>query len=424
MKRVLITPQHFPQYQIFTAPQRNVIAVCGRRFGKTAAAIERALRKMRRRKLRGWIIAPTRDMVKDLFWETLKERADRLHWKVKTNENDLTIERLSTGARYRLLSGEKPERKRGRGLDDVIIDEAADMDASLWPEVIRPALIDRKGTALIQGTPAGRNHFYELWNSTAGDPTWGRFQFKTIDNPYLPRDEIEHLRATLDDRTFRQELEADFVEYLGAAYSYHDPDVHRKEYPFNPNREIMVCCDFNIDPCIWELGQPLDVPIDIEYIFDEICQRNTTIWRMCAEVKRRIVGLYAGNDQAAREHRLVFYGDFTSAKRRDVSAGNSSWQIIRQEFEQWNATFNLKQNPRVVDRLNAMNGAMRSSDGKVHFAYSKRAIELNKDFDMCSGDDVLKKAVVGDRTHASDGVGYMMDWKRPIMQSFAQQFAD
>lgn len=422
--RVFITSQHPKQKAVFDARQRFVIAVCGRRFGKTVIGIERALRNMRRKKFRGWIIAPTRQMVKDLYWEPLKERAERLHWKVRKNETDLVLERLSTGARYTLLSGDRPERLRGRGLDDVIGDEWADMDGNLFPEIIRPALIDRRGTALLVGTPAGRNHLFELWNGVEHNPEWARFQFKTIDNPYLPADEIAAARATMDERTARQELEADFVEYLGAAYHYHDRAVHRVERPFNHDAPIVVCADFNIDPCIWELAQPLTHPVECEYFFDEICQRNTVVWRMCAETQRRIIALFSGDEMRARQHPLKFYGDYTSNKRRDVTAVDSAWGIIRSQFDGWNTEFNLKNNPRVVDRLNAMNGLMRGADGVVRMGYSARCVELGKDFDMCSADDVLRKGAVGDRTHASDAAGYYVEWEHPVIRVFGRQWVD
>lgn len=421
--RVVISPQHPLQQQVFDAIARHrfVIAVCGRRFGKTTIGVEQALRDMRRPRYRGWIIAPTRQMVKDLFWEPLKERADRLKWRISKNETDLTIERLSTRARYTLHSGERPERLRGRGLNRAIVDEASDMDATMWPEVIRPALADRRGDALFTGTPSGRNHFYTMFQDAADKPDWARFQFKTIHNPYIDPAEIAAIRASVDDRTFRQEMEADFVEYLGAAYSYHDPTIHCIERPFDPNRPIYAMLDFNIDPCVWELGQS---HVDIEYIFDEICQRQTDIWRMCADLKSRLIALAGGDEMRARVHPVIFYGDYTSTKRRDMSAVDSSWGIIRIYFDGWNTEYRLKNNPRVVDRLNSMNALMRGASGNVRFGYSKKAVMLGLDFTMCSVDDVMKKGAVGDRTHASDGVGYFADYEHPIVKIISRQYND
>jgi hypothetical protein len=43
----------------------------------------------------------------------------------------------------------------------------------VFSEVIRPALADRGGWALIIGTPNGMNHFYDLvQHAQSGDPAW------------------------------------------------------------------------------------------------------------------------------------------------------------------------------------------------------------------------------------------------------------
>lgn len=405
----MIGEQHPHQREIFLDPTRFRVAVCGRRWGKSVLGLETALECAYRVKLsKIFIVCPTREMAKDLFWEPLKRRAGDLRWSAKVNESELSLRRNSNGSVIQLKSAEKPDRLRGRGLNYCVLDEFADMDAEIWREVIRPALADRRGRALFIGTPKGRNHFYELYESAGTDPEWRRWSYRTIDSPFIGADEVQQARRDLDERTFRQEFEADFVDYLGRAYVYHDALVHRQARPFNPALPVSCALDFNLSPCIWEMGQ---IDGDKLHVFGEIVQRETDIWRMCAELKRRLeqVGAKPGS-------RIDFYGDYTSAHRRDVSATAASWDIIRSEFSGYASQFWLRSNPVILDRVNAVNARLRSADGTIRLSYDPKCIELGKDFDLVDMEMLTtKKGQAGDRTHASDAIGYLVSYKWPIL---------
>jgi hypothetical protein len=354
-----------------------------------------------------FIVCPTREMVKDIFWDYLKKRVDTLKWRVKINESELSIKRLLNGAVIQLKSADRPDRLRGRGLTLCVLDEYADMEEGTWQEVIRPALSDTGGGALFIGTPKGRNHFYELYEQAVGDE-WGRWTYRTVDSPFIPDAEVEAARRDLDERTFKQEYLADFVDYLGRAYVYHDAQVHRVVKPFDPALPVAVALDFNISPCLWEMAQ---IDGDRVHFFDEIKQSETDIWRMCAELKRRLAqrGVAAGG-------RVEFYGDYTSASRRDVSATAASWDIVRGEFTGNNADFRLRKNPNIVDRVNAVNSRLRSADGTVRLTYDPKCVELGKDFELVDMEMLTtKKGQAGDRTHASDAAGYLVHFEWPIL---------
>jgi hypothetical protein len=232
----------------------------------------------------------------------------------------------------------------------------------------------------------------------------------TLDNAgNLTDGYIDEQRATLDERTYKRFILNEWVSVeSGLAYPYYS-EVHRSERMLDDRRPLCVSADFNIDPCIWELFQ--DSPAHTHF-FDEICQRQTDIWRMCAELKKRLIAVAGGSEDNARRRRTIFYGDYTSAHRRDVSATSASWELIRREFSGWNAEYRLENNPRVMDRVHAVNARMRSADGYVRFSHSSKCVELRKDCEMVSTDDLLKsKASAGDRTHASDAAGYPIHYE-------------
>ena len=86
------------------------------------------------------------------------------------------------------------------------------MKVQVWEQIIRPALADVKGGALFIGTPAGRNHFWDLYKyaDEAEDHDWSAFHYTSYDNPFLDPSEIEAAKKTLSTFAFRQEFMSSF----------------------------------------------------------------------------------------------------------------------------------------------------------------------------------------------------------------------
>ena len=62
----------------------------------------------------------------------------------------------------RLFGADNADALRGQFFDGVVADEYGDWKPSVWSYVIRPALADRGGWAIMIGTPKGRNQFWEM----------------------------------------------------------------------------------------------------------------------------------------------------------------------------------------------------------------------------------------------------------------------
>lgn len=234
---------------------------------------------------------------------------------------------------------------------------------------------------------------------------------------------VDEQRATLDERTYRRFILNEWVSTLsGLAYPYYSVTAHRKSLPLDASLPLCVSADFNISPCIWELFQ--DSP-EHTHFFDEICQRQTDIWKMSAELQRRLIVVAGGDELAARQRHTIFYGDFTSSARRDVSATADSWGIIRAEFEGWNVEFRLAPNPRIIDRTNAVNSRMRSVSGISRFTHDPACVELGKDFETVTVDDLRDgKGKAGDRTHASDAAGYPIFYEHRVNRAIGRQYTN
>jgi hypothetical protein len=192
--------------------QRFSVLVCHRRAGKTVLAIRHIIDKAlrcERPQPRYAYIAPLFVQAKAIAWEYLKTFTRPIPG-VRVNESECWVE-LPNQARIRIYGADNPDALRGIYLDGVVPDEVAQMDPTLWGEVLRPAIADRNGWALFIGTPKGVNLFSELYYSAQGRPDWYSALFTVYDTGALPDAEIEDAKRSMSDDQFAQEFLCDFA---------------------------------------------------------------------------------------------------------------------------------------------------------------------------------------------------------------------
>ena len=199
--------------------QRFSAGVAHRRAGKTVAAINDLVMGAIDNPLqnpRAAYVAPLFNQAKDVAWIYLKHYARPLLAK-PPNESELYVE-LINGARIRLYGADNPDRLRGIYLDDVVLDEYADMHPAVWPEVIRPLLADRRGRATFIGTPKGRNAFHEIYTRALTDPDWSTFMLKASETNIIHPDELLAAQRDMTPEQYAQEFECSFEAAILGAY--------------------------------------------------------------------------------------------------------------------------------------------------------------------------------------------------------------
>jgi len=207
---------HPAQLEIFKSDARFKIVVAGRRFGKSYLSAWLLLINAIQSKSKDvFYIAPTFQQAKDIMWAMLKELGQDLIIQAYENTAVLT---LINGRKIYLKGSDRPETLRGTGISYVVLDEYASMKPVVWEQIIRPSLADVQGRALFIGTPAGKNHFFDLYNDAIDDDEWDRFQYKSIDNPFLPATEIKASKKNMSTMSFRQEFEASFETFSGGIF--------------------------------------------------------------------------------------------------------------------------------------------------------------------------------------------------------------
>jgi hypothetical protein len=379
------------------------VVVAGRRFGKTHLALYDAfLRGVGKSNQRIWFVAPTYRQAKNIAWVVLKHIVfDEPRYLKKINEAELYII-LYNGSRIELKGADNEDSLRGVGLNHVVLDEFAFMKKEAWTEVLRPALSDKKGSAMFIGTPDGFNYFYDLYQKgMSEEDNFKSWYFKSIDSPFIDPLEIEAARKELDEKTFRQEYEASFEAASGRVYYTFDRKENNSEERYTRQLPLILTVDFNVSPMSWLIIQEIRGET---HVIDEIIRRNTNTEEMA-----KIVGDLYGYGTP-----FEIYGDY-SGIARSTKSPSTDFDIMRTYLP--NCNFNLKPNPSVVDRVNSVNSRFCNASGKKRlFVNIKKCPELVKDLEQVvwkEGKREIDKSNI-ERTHSSDALGYYIDYRYSI----------
>lgn len=228
-EKVRLPYPHPGQQEVRRNAKRFNWLSAGRRWRKTtlcmAIAVEAAIEK------KGTYIwgAPTFDQVRIGFDETKRAVGNYAAFNISR-----MVAEFPNGGRIIYRSLDNPDNARGYTADGVVMDESADVKQEAWYEVLRPMLIDTDGWAWLVGTPKGRNWYWtehvraldrtdsNAWQvPTLGVEIVGNKLVRKphpLENPEVPFIEVEHLYRTMPERTFQQEILAQFIESSGQVF--------------------------------------------------------------------------------------------------------------------------------------------------------------------------------------------------------------
>ena len=223
------------------------VVVCHRRFGKTVWAINHILRAAlmcQKNNPRLAYMAPTYRQAKNVAWDYIKEYAGKIPG-VRFHETELRCD-LPTGARISLLGAENPDSLRGIYLDGCVMDEVADMPENVFPEVLRPALSDRKGFCIFLGTPKGHNAFYEKYEEAVANDDWLAAVYRASETGILDQEKV-----MMSSDQYAQEFECSWnANVPGAVYGKEleeaQADGRITNVPYNPASKVDTWWDLDV----------------------------------------------------------------------------------------------------------------------------------------------------------------------------------
>lgn len=326
--------QHFVRYH--ERDKRWSCIVAHRRAGKTVATVFDLLTcalGTKRKDARYAYIAPYYSQAKAIAWDYLKRYSAPLGAKV--SEAELSVE-LRSGNRVRLFGADNPDALRGIYFDGVVLDEYGDQRPTVWGEIIRPLLTDRKGWATFIGTPKGRNHFYDIREQARTNEDWLYLELRASETGALEQSELNDAKRTMTDAQYLQEFECAFdVPALGAIYA--------KEYQAaRDNRRIG--------------NVPYDPLLQVSTHWDIGIGDSTAIWfaqRAGAEI--RVIDYYEANSfgldhyvGVLKSKPYVYAEDWLphDAQARQLTSGKSTLEILR----------SLGRNAKVTPKLSLEDG--------------------------------------------------------------------
>lgn len=148
-------------------------------------------------------------------------------------------------------SAKYPDSLVGEALEGVILAEAAKLKPAIWTKYIRPMLADYRGWGLMTSTPEGKNWFYELYmrGLDEEDKNWWGVRMPSWSNNILFPDgrydsEIIDMSKDMSDEKFKQEIGAEFTEFVGRVYKDWDDETHVGNFKYNPRWPLYIATDY------------------------------------------------------------------------------------------------------------------------------------------------------------------------------------
>ena len=439
-KDPLAFDHHWKQARYEYSPKRFNIVPGGRRSGKTQGAKRRGSRMSLNNTLwpdfRIAYTAPTYAQVKRIYWDDLHRILTAIDKNVikDSSRTELRIQ-LVNDAEIWLIGMDKPDRFEGPSWNHVFVDEAANTKSEAIEQHIMPALSERLGGLDLYGVPEGRNHYYKaamFAQEKENQDEWGYHHWTSLEVMpiYLGEEaaerEIARARRRMDELTFKQEYEADFIHFIGQAYYQFDRAEHAVDrLPYDPEAPLHLAFDFNIDPgCAIVIQEAREQnrkgprPDCTLAIGEVTIRKASTTDRVC----KRLI-----EDWGTHKGMVYCYGDATGAAGGSAKVRGSDWEIIkailRKQFGS-RLRFRVQRKnwaPRV--RVNSVNSRLRSATDEIRFMVDpvmcpELATDLDEVQTVKGGSGEIDKTSDSDRTHHSDAAGYYVTRRFPMGGGF------
>lgn len=262
---------HQRQRAVHTAKKKHRFRVAsnGRRWGKSqvggheltheafAARFRQADLEPKGRRAEFWIVGPEySDAEKEfrvLYNDLVGLEAPMDHPGTYYSATGDSMHLSMYGGRFQVhaKSAKYPDTLVGEALEGVILAEAAKLKPTVWTKYIRPTLADYQGWAFMSSTPEGKNWFYDQWvrGQNAEDPNWWSIRSPSWDNDILfplgrNDPEILDMEGDMSAEKFKQEIGAEFNEFVGRVFKDFDEELHVGTHRYNPRWPVYIATDY------------------------------------------------------------------------------------------------------------------------------------------------------------------------------------
>ena len=408
----LYQEDYFPhQWDFLTSnkPINGLIAGFG--SGKTHVFIHKTFinhitKKNKKGLSNGWIVYPTYDLADELFVQPF---TDLLISKGIPYKYNISKHRFTTPyGQIKLYQLQKPQRIIGAELNYIGFDEF-DIESYKNCDIAFKKSVGRmRGSEdceiYIVSTPEGYHYCHKIFVEDASEDRH-LVHGKTQDNKYLPESYLKLMRSTYDEKLLRAYMDGEFTNLQqGATYYGFSREKNIKKTEYNRSLPIHIGMDWNVDPLCAVSFQVYTHQTPHIHVVKEIALHHAGEGALLTQrMIDTIKDLYP-------MQRYLAYPDSTGSARNS-SAQYSDIQLLRQNKIQVNVAH---VNPRVVNRVNAMNKQLTEQNIIIDPSCKILIGDLEKVTNKEGTREIDKsnKAL----THMSDALGYGIHWLKPIVR--------
>jgi hypothetical protein len=339
------------------------------------------------------VFEPTRDQCLDVFIEPFLDMIPS-RWITSYNKTHLKFKFIN-GSQLKLHSGEAFKRLRGVDANHVFVDEFQDQDFQMVERVILPTLGVVKGKLDVTGTPSPTAH---EWRDFMQSQAVSLHTWTTAQGGLIEQSELDYFKSIMDDRAYRQEFEAEWLE-IGGQIAYNFSKESIVDVAFDTSLTTWVSYDFNVNPMTAVVIQEKD---GIGYVIQDFQIANSN-----TEHTTAIVCEYLAK-QGLTSGKIFVTGDYAGKSRSTKGGGVTDYQLIETVMNQMGYTVNLdwiRRTKRIEDRHLLTNVALKRANGTRTMFINKNCKYLIKSLERVTREDFSKGDPKG-LTHIYDAFTY------------------
>lgn len=326
--------------------------------------------------IRGLVGAQTYTLVRDTTLQTYFEHLDNFGFtEGKDYDWSSSLQKLTfkNGSEILFRHFDEPNKLKSLNLGFVEIEEMSDIPYDTFKmllgrmrQKVKKSWKDFTYRIFGHTNPETcRGWVYKTFKENKS-PNYRLISAPTTQNIYLPKGFCDELKKVYDEQYYNIFVLAQNGEYNNGLVIKDFSDENIKEITYQPEMDLHISCDFNVDPMCWVFAHKTD---DKVFYFDEIAMENTTTAKACDEFYRRYPN---------HKGKIIVNGD-ASGDNRSCTSEYTNYVIINKKLLQfgYDVEIQIKAfNPPIKNRIMAFNSKVRSANGEVCLFVDKKCEKL------------------------------------------------
>lgn len=298
------------------------------------------------------------------------------------------------------ISLDDPDAHRGTEIGLALLDELAFAPNREALDVIEGRMrcqFATKHHIRIATSPNGQNWFWEVFDGPKKVDDYRFIHATSYDNLSTGSAYKERLAKRYKGSDFDREILGLFTpRQSDRCYTEFKPDVHIKEWEYDPTLPIYLGCDFNRSPLCWVLGQFSGEDL---YIFDELfIEREATTIQACNIVRGKYPKSY-----------LYAYPDISAKFTSTASVMGITNDVEVMESQGIEVVLAFSKNPIHAERIEAVQERFRENRLFISAACEKLRHSLLSTMYKPGERKIAKtKKAASVAEHPSDALGYLV----------------